>query len=151
MSQDKQKDPGINIVKIQMLESEAKIIQSFDPKKKYNLEAKYDFANNLSDNEHEGSSTLSVTVEIIENGDEDKKVFAIFKCKYLGQFSTDLDSPNMELKQFLEYNAHAMLYSYVREHFTNLSLKCGVTPIYLPIINIIAMIDSIKSQTLNKK
>ncbi|MPN00216.1 hypothetical protein SDC9_147410 [bioreactor metagenome] len=57
------------------------------------------------------------------------------KISMIGVFEKFGDSP-LNLEQFGKVNGAAMIYPYIREHFTNLAVKAGIGLIFLPPVNL---------------
>lgn len=60
---------------------------------------------------------------------------------YIGIFSGIEGSENMSLEDFLANNAPALLMPYIRESLSTLSAKAGLPVVYLPPINIVALMN----------
>lgn len=56
------------------------------------------------------------------------------KISMAGVFEKYGDS-SLDLEQFGQVNAAAIIYPYIREHFSNLSVKAGLGLIFLPSVN----------------
>jgi len=57
------------------------------------------------------------------------------KIKMVGVFECIGDSQLTNFEEFGNVNGAAILFPYIREHVTNLSLKAGIDPIILPPVN----------------
>ena len=68
---------------------------------------------------------------IIQN--EEKSLSIELVC--MGQFQEDAEEPTIALKEFANKEAPAILFPYVREYVSSLTLKSGIAPIVLPPIN----------------
>lgn len=55
--------------------------------------------------------------------------------KMIGVFECIGDSPLTDFKQFGRVNGAAIIFPYIREHITSLSLKAGISAIILPPVN----------------
>ncbi len=93
-----------------------------------------------------GDKILDVylTVKLEVCNEASKKLFFI-ETKVLGIFEADsslqeyLKSLNISMDEFAKVNASAILYSYVRQNITDLSLQSRIGPIILPVVNFIEM------------
>ncbi len=65
---------------------------------------------------------------------------------YAGSYTVDPDSQNMDLQEFLRFNAPATLIPYVRESLSSLSAKAGLPAIVLPPINVLALTNPIEDK-----
>lgn len=59
--------------------------------------------------------------------------------KMAGVFERVGESKLEDLEQFGKINGAAIIFPYIREHITNLSLKAGIPPIILPPVNFTKM------------
>ena len=57
------------------------------------------------------------------------------KVKMVGTFETDGTLKEDEFQKFGRINGGAIIFPYIREHISNLSVKAGVGPIILPPVN----------------
>lgn len=55
-------------------------------------------------------------------------------------------TPELPKKKFAQHNAPAILFPYLREHLSNLSLRAGIPPIILPPVNFVEL-ESKKTAT----
>ncbi|HPF08800.1 MAG: protein-export chaperone SecB [Candidatus Cloacimonetes bacterium] len=67
---------------------------------------------------------------------------------FIGVFSCLEGAKNMSVEDFLANNAPALLMPYIRESLSGLSAKAGLPAVYLPPINIMALMSQ---QALEKK
>ena len=75
----------------------------------------------------------SLTAEIIRSfGKRNRKIKSVFT--YSGIFEKTGDS-QLSIKDFSLINAPAMLYPYIREHVSNLSLRSGIPIAPIPPVN----------------
>lgn len=58
----------------------------------------------------------------------------------MGIFSSIEGKENMNLKQFAEINAPALMLPYIRELVTTTTVRAGLRPISFPPINVIALL-----------
>ncbi len=58
-----------------------------------------------------------------------------FSVKMAGLFECIGDSSLIDYEDFGSVNGAAIIFPYIREHITNLSLKAGLNPIVLPPVN----------------
>ena len=72
-------------------------------------------------------ATLEQKVQDIEQVKIKVKMIGIFEC--VG------DSPLTNLDEFGRINGAAIIFPYIREHITNISLKSGIGAIILPPVN----------------
>lgn len=83
--------------------------------------------------------------------DEEKKSIQL-KCCMLGIFKIQ-DETNLPLPidDFLNVNAPALIFPYVRELVTNTTQRAGMKPVYIPIFNFKDLYDKQKVENLNKE
>ena len=141
---DESKQPGIKIEEIILLKSSGERDPLIPKNTTLKTKANFEFNYTINNNKTAGSSSVGVQVRLIKEDDE--KRVALFSARYLGRFSIEVDPPNIDLVQFLESNAPALLYSYLRQHIQSVSVKSGLPPIHLPIMNIVALIHDLKQK-----
>ncbi len=64
---------------------------------------------------------------------------ASFHLKYAGQFIKNGDSDIKDMEQFGKINGASIIYPYIRENITVLSMKAGLQTIILPPVNFVKM------------
>jgi len=80
----------------------------------------------------EVNSTLTLTKE-------DKKVLAL-KSKFIGFFSIIKEEENMNIEEYVKNNSVALMFPYIREHISTITTKSGINPIFLPPVNVVALL-----------
>ncbi|HQO10628.1 MAG TPA: protein-export chaperone SecB [Clostridiales bacterium] len=65
-------------------------------------------------------------------------------CSMIGVFTVEDEKANMPLKDFAEMNAAALIFPYLREHISSISVKAGIQVILLPPTNIMALVQKNK-------
>ncbi|MCD6201588.1 MAG: protein-export chaperone SecB [Bacteroidales bacterium] len=119
----------LNIILIESSFKRKPIIE-FDKELKNNINI--DIQNSI-----EGSN-LYVTVTLkFDTALHDKK-FIVSKIKMLGIFEFG-DNPKLSIEDFGHINAPAIIFPYIREHLSNVSMKAGIQPILLPPINFVQL------------
>lgn len=71
---------------------------------------------------------------------QDKDVLTM-QSRFIGFFSTVEGEENMDIDEFIRYNAVALMIPYIREHISSITLKSGIKPILLPPINVYSLYD----------
>lgn len=86
----------------------------------------------------ENSNILYVTVILDFDTSIESKKFISSTIKMLGvfEFGKELTIP---LDIFANINAPAIIFPFIREHLSNVSMKAGIQPILLPPINFVAL------------
>jgi len=130
MEEKKELESGFRIQNILLIESSFSriltvIFDNPDIKQEANVEV------NVSINENTVSVTMNLLYKQVIN--EIEQVSA--KISMIGVFEKIGDSP-LNLEQFGKVNGAAMIYPYIREHFTNLAVKAGIGLIFLPPVNL---------------
>jgi len=77
---------------------------------------------------------------------EDKEVLKL-KSKFVGFFSVAKGEENMDIDEYIKNNSAALMFPYVREHISATTAKSGINPIFLPPINLVALL---KEQSTRK-
>lgn len=142
---DKHKQPGIKIRSIYQSEC---IFQRLPAKKNgplnNNLQFKYGYK--LID-EDRGVAELT----LISDGNLKESSESIYHSEitYIGIFELEKGLENMSLEVFLKNNAPAFLIPYLRESLSAMCLKSGLPEVYLPPLNILAMLEQGDKETNN--
>lgn len=100
-----------------------------------------DLHNNINidvQNSTENSNILYVTVIMDFDTSVDNKKFISSKIKMLGVFEFGEELP-LSLDSFANINAPAIIFPFIREHLSNVSMKAGIQPILLPPINFVEL------------
>ena len=84
------------------------------------------------------SNILYVTVIMDFDTSIDNKKFISSKIKMLGVFEFG-DQLTISLENFANINAPAIIFPFIREHLSNVSMKAGIQPILLPPINFVEL------------
>lgn len=63
------------------------------------------------------------------------------KLTFVGVFRKDTKNPNMDLSMFINNQAPAHMFPYVREFITSLSVRSGIPPIILPPVNMASLLN----------
>jgi len=136
---DKTKQPGINFDGIILVEEEFWRDYAIPEDSTINFDIK-------AGNNKVGESyniELCSTLKLIK---EDKEVLRL-KSKFVGFFSVVKGEENMDIEKYIKNNAAALMFPYVREHISVITAKSGINPIFLPPINLVALL---KEQTTRK-
>lgn len=88
-------------------------------------------------NENEPIFNLVMNATLIGK-DQDNEVYRL-DCSHVGLFSIINNEKNMEPSDFIKHNAAALLFPYVREHITNITMKANVPTVYIQPLNIVAL------------
>lgn len=107
-----------------------------------------DLHNNINidvQNSTENSNILYVTVIMDFDTSVDNKKFISSKIKMLGVFEFGEKLP-LSLDSFANINAPAIIFPFIREHLSNVSMKAGIQPILLPPINFVKLAEDKKKE-----
>ncbi len=129
------------------MENTNKLESGFQIKNLILLESYFSRINNVSF-EEEVNRKLDINTDVTVNGKvitvaEEVILVQIFqeveqvkiKVKMVGVFECIGESLLTDLDEFGRINGAAIIFPYIREHITNISLKGGIGPIILPPIN----------------
>lgn len=133
---DKTKQPGIICNSVFLVESVFK--RQPEIPGNLNVDLQLEVNNSIA----EDSSSLSSEVIITVNNPE-SPIYA--KVNYVGIFTIN-DAPNLDIKEFADCNAPAIIFPYIREEIHNRMIKAGIPMIILPPINIKALVDASKCE-----
>lgn len=86
----------------------------------------------------------TVYVDVIN--EKDGESLANIEVTVLGVFKKRSKDSELNIEQFAALNAHAIIYPFVREHISNLSLKAGIGVVMLPSVNFAAFFENRKQQ-----
>jgi preprotein translocase subunit SecB len=132
---DKNKQPGIKFNFVILSKSDFERKKSIQTKNEISI--KYTCNNIINPNNQILETEL--TAEITEKNENFK-----FICSMVGVFTLENDSENLNLKDFAEMNAPALIFPYIREHITSITSKAGLQPVILPPTNIMALVQTTK-------
>jgi len=134
LKMDIAKQPGIICNSVILVES----IFKREPEipQHVNMEMQIEINNSIA----QDSSALSSEVILTVNKPE-SSVYA--RVTYVGIFTVN-DSPNLDLNEFADCNAPAIIFPYIREEIHNRMMKAGIPLMILPPINIKALVDASK-------
>jgi len=107
-----------------------------------------DLHNNINidvQNSTENSNILYVTVIVDFDTSVDNKKFIFSRIKMLGVFEFGEKLP-LSLDSFANINAPAIIFPFIREHLSNVSMKAGIQPILLPPINFVKLAEDKKKE-----
>ena len=134
---DRDKQPGIILRGIRLVKSEFYVKDNYDPAPEMQSEIKknveFIHEKQVSEDKLEGAIHFGVKITNLIKGEECLICTVIFE----GSFNIEIgDSQNMELNEFLNFNAPAIIYPFIRSHIVDLSAKARIPIIMLPILNL---------------
>jgi preprotein translocase subunit SecB len=127
---DKNKQPGISFEAVLLKELVFSRKEGFSQKPEFEMELVSSVS--LSGSEDKMNLELSCNIS-------DKNEFFNIKCTMIGIFSVTSENKNMELKEFAEYNAPALIFPYIRETIASTTTRAGIPPVVIPPINLTAI------------
>ena len=130
---DKDKQPGISFDGIILVEDDFKR----DPEVPDGSNISFGIEVDHTKIDSKLNVEVSANLELVHN---DKNV-VIMKSRFIGIFSTIEGEENMDIDDFVKYNAVALMIPYTREHISSITLKAGIDPIILPPINVYSLYD----------
>jgi len=128
---DKQQQPGITFDAILLSDIHFERKPYLDK----NLEIDVSFEAKRSIEGNKGSVQIITKLQL----KTETEVFVKLELVHVGVFSVT-DEPNMSLEHFLEFNAPALIFPYIRNEISSITCSAGLTPVVLPPMNIMAMI-----------
>lgn len=122
-------DSGFVIEKLLLLESNFKRIDnvSFDENVRNNLDI------NVEVGVQGDMINVVETARVIQTSGEINQVEIMVKM--VGVFKKQGDSELKDLESFGNINGAAIIFPYIREHISNLSVKAGINPLIIPPVN----------------
>lgn len=130
MGDKKDLESGFRILNILLIESNFNRIETvvFN-----NPEINQDANVNVNASVNDNKVAVSVRLVYKQTFNQIDQVNATINM--IGVFEKVGDSP-LDLQQFGQINGAAIIYPYIREHFTNLAVKAGLGLIFLPPVNL---------------
>lgn len=135
---DKDKQPGIKFHDVILAKETFERIPEFP--EQIDLDIGFEFSISSANDDYYGELITSVRC-LSESGQE----VLTMKCTHVGVFSVIEGEENMSIQDFMENNAAALMFPFVREHIYSTTKKACISPIALPPINIRAMIKDQKN------
>lgn len=129
---DKTKQPGIAFTDCVVIDLQ--FHRQVDIREKPQLGVEFAIVKRVA--EDRGSAQVELTGHVRETSTGAFEV----KCTVLGRFMVLEGQENMSLENFLDHNAPALLFPYVREAISTITLKSGIKPVVLPPINVVALL-----------
>ncbi|HAV93049.1 TPA: hypothetical protein DCW38_07725 [candidate division WOR-3 bacterium] len=129
---DKEREPGIFFEKVVLKKClfEIRPAKQSEIKKQVKMDFKVD--NRLNDKKNVLFTDFSVVI-----GKEDEEMPFVLDVVVTGMFKKDDKNENMDLDTFSKGNAAVILFPYLREFISNLTLRAGFSnPLVLPPMNI---------------
>lgn len=83
------------------------------------------------------NTELYSTLKLVKEGKEALRL----NSKFVGFFSVIKGEENMDIKEYMKSNAAALMFPYIREHISVITGKSGIEPIFLPPINLVALLE----------
>lgn len=130
---DKTKQPGISFDGIILVKEE--FWRDYVVNDDSEVKLRFNSINSID----ESNATVELTMNL-ELIDGEKSVLKL-ENTFIGFFSIIKGEENMEMKEYLENNAPALLFPYVREHISLITLKSGIKPILLKPINLVSLLE----------
>jgi len=128
----KEKQPGINFENIILKD----LSFTRKPEMLNKLELSIELDNNISFSEKKDKLTYELICSINDANDSFK-----INCTMVGIFSIISEEKNMDLTQFANNNAPALIFPYIREIIATTTLKAGIQSVLMPPLNIYALIN----------
>lgn len=114
-----------NIILIESNFSRVNNVVFENPKNNININVNVSVANN--------NITVEETVDLVQkHGDNEQMKFHV---KMVGIFEKIGESELNDLDKFGRINGASIIYPYIREHITNVTLKAGVGAVLIPPVN----------------
>jgi preprotein translocase subunit SecB len=129
---------SIRLIDVQFTEIDCKI-KSFDKKITGELSTSMSIAS-LFDNTNNKKFSVVFKVELIDKEKDFK-----FKLKAVAHFSTNTAiTEEFKTSPFIEMNAPAIAFPYIRVFISNITLNAGYNPVVLPSFNFVKMAEEKK-------
>jgi preprotein translocase subunit SecB len=89
---------------------------------------------NINVSANTGPDNLNVIVELKFETLVDEKVEVVANIKMVGIF-TAVDKPELPIEKFININAPAIIFPFIREHLASISVKAGMNVVMLQPVN----------------
>ena len=137
---DKLKQPGIHFEDI--------ILVSDNFKRSVNVpettQPSIDF--NVSYVKSEETNNFSLEISTKFKGIDEGNEVLNLECTFVGIFSYYEGDKNLSMDEFIENNAPAIMFPYIREHISSTTRKSGIPQFLLPPINVSALLKKKKER-----
>ncbi|MDD3802763.1 MAG: protein-export chaperone SecB [bacterium] len=143
---DREREPGIFFEKVVLKKClfEMRSVKQSEIKKQMKIDFKID--NRLNDKKNILFTDFSVVI-----GKDDEEMPFLLDVVVTGIFKKDDKNENMDLDTFSKGNAAVILFPYLREFISNITLRAGFSnPLVLPPMNIAKLMKE-KSTLTTKK
>lgn len=130
---DKTKQPGIRFDGIILVEE--KFWRDYVIPEDTKLDLKIESGSSKLDNSY--NIELKSILRLIK---EDKEAL-ILESKFIGFFSVIEGDENMDIDEYIKNNAPALMFPYIREHISAITIKAGMKPILVPPLNMKALLN----------
>jgi preprotein translocase subunit SecB len=85
----------------------------------------------------ESDSTIQITIGCVMSKEENEYARMEFDVQVIGVFRIDKERfPMPELNHWANHNAPLVLYPYLREQVSDLTQRCGYSPLILPLLEV---------------
>ena len=141
----KNEQPGINFDNIILKDLNFHLEPNCPMQPKINV----NFSSNFNFDKTHNILAVELALEIIER---EEKPRIKLKCSFIGFFSNQKDGNDIDFNKFAQFSAPPIMFPFIRETVTSITAKSAITPIILPPINIIAILNPPpKSKKVDKK
>lgn len=129
---------SIRLIDVQITEIDCKI-KSFDKKITGELSTSMSIASSF-DNTNNKKFAIVFDIELLDQQEDFK-----FKIKAVAHFSTNTRiTEEFKTSPFIEMNAPAIAFPYIRVFISNITLNAGYNPVVLPSFNFVKMAEENK-------
>ncbi|MGD9679104.1 MAG: protein-export chaperone SecB [Vulcanibacillus sp.] len=143
---DKEREPGIFFEKVVLKKCvfEMRPSKQSDIKKQMKIDFKVD--NRINDSKNILFTDFSIII-----GKDDEEMPFMLDIVVTGMFKKDEKNENMDLETFSKSNAAVILFPYVRELISNLTMRAGLSnPIIIPPMNIARLMKEKESKKISR-
>lgn len=75
----------------------------------------------------------------------------VLEFTMMGLFSVNREDPNLNIEDYIREFSSTLMFPYIREHISSVSIKAGIRPILLPPTNIRALISNTDKKSESEK
>ncbi|MEA1971953.1 MAG: protein-export chaperone SecB [Candidatus Cloacimonadota bacterium] len=140
---NEKQQPGIKFENIYLIEDSFKRIPIISQR----LDIKLDF--DIERHIEKGKSFIKLKTYLNLINEKNENEVEI-EFSYIANFKEIKGNENMKIADFLENNAPALMFPYIRQHIHNKTTIAGLKPLILPPINIVALLNERKTNEQNE-
>ncbi len=129
-----------NIVNVILVDSSFHRVTQFNAEINIDIDIQTDVGSGIDEN---NIFNVGLSAKVMGKSNNEELMLDIF-VKMVGIFEI-IGKPELSFESFTHINAQAIIYPYLREHISYITLKAGIPPVILPILNMKANAEKERS------